>query len=450
MLSIAISAALVVCAPWPKSALLSPAPYEPPEGCYIGAYIELDPNVRDDIGAFEALVGKKHLSYFRYVGYGKPFPFEWVKNLRDKGYVPHIAWEPNDGLAQVRDDDYLRGWAEAARHADTPIFLRYASEMNGDWQAWSGDPALYIEKWRLVARVMREVAPNVVLVWCPFAMPQRTIPEYYPGDEYVDWVGVNIYSVVRHDGDPSRPGGEDPTALLQYVYDLYADRKPIAICEYAATHFCAATGERTTDFALASMRKLYEALPTRFPRVKMINWFSVDAAHSGLAHNDYALTTDERKLALYRQLIASDYFLGTLVGQPRAPVAIAAAQPGRGAGEEQQGPPLALSAGPTTVSDSIAAGSVREIHLALLGAPPNAVRGRVEIVVQLPEAYAGHMVTVFVDGRVKGISNAPPFSFPVNADALEAGPHKIRVEVCDPYDRPVAEREGEFIVVRSE
>ena len=39
--------------------------------------------------------------------------------------------------------------------------------------------------------------------------PRQSVPKkghpYYPGDEYVDWVGVNFYSVYYHDNGPSRP-----------------------------------------------------------------------------------------------------------------------------------------------------------------------------------------------------------------------------------------------------
>lgn len=431
---------------WPELVPPRPAPYEPVQGCYLGAYIELDPKVRDDIGVFESLVGKRHASYFHYVGYGRPFPFEWAKKLREGGYVPHIAWEPNDGLAQVEDDDYLRGWAQAARHADTPIFLRYASEMNGDWQAWSGDPKLYIDKWRTVARVMREVAPKVILVWCPFAQPQRTIPDYYPGDEYVDWVGVNIYSVLRHDGDPAKLPSEQPTELLRHVYDLYADRKPIAVCEYAATHFCAATGQSCTDFALKSMRQMYESLPSRFPRVKMINWFSVDAAHSGIAHNDYALTTNDQKLALYRELIASEYFLSELV-EGGVPAMVIAGTPATEPGEQATTPGLPPPPpGLVLAADALVEEPPESLHIAVLGAPPAAVRGRIEVVAQVPETYVGHMVTVLLDERIKVISNAPPFSFSINADLLKPGPHKVRVQVSDAYDRPLVECEAGFVV----
>ncbi len=443
MLAQGLAALLVLAQPSPK---LMSAPYEPARGCYIGAYIELDPVVKDNISAFERLVGKKHATYFHYVGYGMPFPFKWVRELKTGGYVPHIAWEPNDGLAGVRDDDYLRGWAEAARHAGVPIFLRFASEMNGTWQAWSGDPELYKEKWRLVYRVIHEVAPNVVMIWCPFATPRATIPMYYPGDEYVDWVGVNIYSVLRHDGQPHKIGGEDPRDLLRPIYEAYAARKPIAICEYGATHYCVATRQRATDFAVKSMRALYESLPAEFPRVKMINWFSVDAATSGLAHNDYALTTDQRVLETYRELIASDYFLSTVRGGGGAP-AVAARPPETQAATTtvSQRPRLPLPDGVELAATELT-GATDRIVIAVLGAPPDAVHGRVTVHAAIPERLLGGMVTMYLDGRVKAISNFPPFSFTVDAQRLEPGVHVVKVEVADQSEQLIATEQAAFIV----
>jgi hypothetical protein len=442
MLSREVLAALLVLTqpgPPPSTSL---GPLEPARGCYLGAYIELDPQVRDDVEAFEALVGKKHVSYLHYVGYGAPFPFAWVKALKARGCVPHIAWEPNDGLDKVRADDYLRGWAEAARQADCPIFLRFASEMNGNWQAWSGDAKLYIDKWRLVYRMIHEVAPKVVMIWCPFALPRATIDEYYPGDEYVDWVGVNIYSVICHDGHPDRPGREDPRDLLRPVYQRYADRKPLAICEYAATHYCAATRQATTDFALQAMRRLYESLPTEFPRVRMISWFSLDAARSGLAHNDYALTSDAQVLATYRELIRSDYFLSA-VEQP-APMAVAAGQP---AAPAPTAAPAAPSRPPAPwAAASPAPGAVDALHIALLGTSPQAAQGRATIFVQLPNRWAGLMVTVYLDDRIKGIGNAPPLSFPVDLTALKPGLHLIKIEVTDAAEQVVATAQAAFAV----
>ena len=447
MIAHGIAAVLVLSQPSPK---LMPARYEPARGCYIGAYIELDPVVKDDIAAFEHLVGKKHATYFHYVGYGRPFPFKWVRQLKAGGYVPHIAWEPNEGLEAVRDDDYLRGWAEAARHAGVPIFLRFASEMNGTWQAWSGNPELYIEKWRLVYRVMHEVAPNVVMIWCPFATPRATIPMYYPGDEYVDWVGVNIYSVLRHDGQPNKIGGEDPRDLLRPIYQAFASRKPIAICEYGATHYCVATKQRATDFAVKSMRSLYSSLPTEFPRVKMINWFSVDAATSGLAHNDYALTTDQRVLGTYRELIADDYFLSAVAKSAPTPIASAAnratqAQPV----QEAQRPLSPLPRGVPLAGTSLGQSTDR-IAIAVIGAPPDHVRGRVRVAVAIPQNLTGMMVTIYLDDRIRAIGNMPPYSFPLDADRLSPGVHVVRVSVADSSEQVVAEARAAFVVASKE
>jgi len=432
------------------------ADYVPETGCYLGAYIRLDEVVKDDIGAFEKLTGKKHATYFRYVGYGAPFPFRWVESLHRRGALPHLAWEPNNGLEPVRDNDYLHGWAEAAARTGGPIFLRYASEMNGTWQAYSGDPAKYIEKWRLVCRVMREVAPNVIMVWCPFATPQATITEYYPGDEWVDWVGVNIYSVHHYDGEPDKPANDDPRDLLRYVYDLYAKRKPIAICEYAATHYCAACKQDVTEFGLQQMTRLYRALPTEFPRVKMINWFSVDAAGSGIAHNDYSITNSDAMLARYQELTADPHFLSEVAGAPTHPTAWASVPPsteprpdGQAVGLEpapavdEEPPvteyPLALAQlGPVTATG---------LDVAISGAPPHRVNGPVEIVAEPGTRLKVGAVMFYIDGSFQAVTNVMPYRCPWNAANCPPGPHQVRVVALDRDNNPLTEKTVSVVVV---
>lgn len=292
--------------------LCSPAleKLEPPHGCYIGAFVEYDDIACGNIKLFEQLTGKKHASYITYVGYGSPFPTEWARKVIEANAIPHIAWEPNSGLDKVRDDEYLRSWARQAAQFEFPIMLRFASEMNGAWTAYFGDPKKYIAKWRLVASVMRSEAPNVVMLWAPFCMPKNNIDAYYPGDKFVDWVGANIYSVYCHNGNPNDPAyHEDPVELLQHIYKTYAPRKPIAVAEYAATHWCKGTNKDVTEFALAKMTRMYEAIARELPRVKMINWFSMDTIRAGLADNNYCLTSNKYVLAAYGVLISSPHFL---------------------------------------------------------------------------------------------------------------------------------------------
>jgi len=284
--------------------------FEPETGCFLGAFVLCDVNISGSMTRWEELMGKGHASYLRYVGYGKPFPKAWVADVRKIGAVPNLALEPNHGLATVQDAEYLRRFARDCAESGGPIFMRFASEMNGPWTKYHGDPKKYRYKFRLVSQVMREEAPNVAMVWTPYCTPLGSIPDYYPGDDAVDWVGVNVYSVHHHDGDRNHPAHwEDPAKLLQPIYDLYADRKPIQISEYASTHFCKACGEYTADFAMDKMIRMYRSLPARFPRVKSIYWFSWDTVSGKSAENNYAVTDDPVIRDTYRRLVAPDYFL---------------------------------------------------------------------------------------------------------------------------------------------
>jgi hypothetical protein len=295
-----------------------PAKFEPGRGCYLGAFVMRDANVDGRMDEWEAATGKGHASYLRYVGYGQPFPTAWVREVRALGAVPNIALEPNGGLGEVRDGPYLRKWARAAGASGGPVFLRFASEMNGAWTAYTGNPRRYRATFRRVTRVMREEAPNVAMVWTPYCRPNRNIPDYYPGDDAVDWVGINIYSVHHHDGNLDSPAEhEDPTELLAPVYARYSGRKPIQISEYAATSFCLACGREMPAFAIRKMERLYSSLPKRFPRVKMIYWFSWDTISGGAAENNYAVTGNPAILRSYQRLTRSPYFLARLRGVER-------------------------------------------------------------------------------------------------------------------------------------
>ncbi len=406
--------------------------------CFIGAYIEQDPIVAGDITRFERLVGKKHSSYMRYLGYGEPFPTDWVAKVHSHGALPHIAWEPNNGLDEVRDDVYLHRWAQAAAEAKKPILLRFASEMNGTWMPYSGNPDEYIRKWRLVYTTVKSLAPNVIMVWCPFATPRRTIPLYYPGDDYVDWVGVNIYAVLYHDGDINQPAQRDPIDDLRYVYDLYGAHKPIAICEYGATHFCTASRQLSSSFAASSIKRMYQAIAEQFPNVVLINWFSVDAASDGLAYNDYAVTTDEVVLDSYRQAIDGRYFLTQVPASLQITLA-ALPQPGESP-PSQTTTPLALVSPPHLTDGQLA--------IIVRGSRPEAVTGPVVIEAQAGTGLDVNLVEFYVDGHILALTNVPPYRVQWNASGRAPGEHTIRVIARNSAAQKIAVAEAAVIVAQ--
>ncbi|MBI3945507.1 MAG: hypothetical protein HY321_06295 [Armatimonadetes bacterium] len=319
-----------------RGARCGPAKFEPASGCYIGAIVERDPRVGGDHATFNRLTGKDHSLFFDYRSYGVAFPVEWARRLKAVGAAAQIAYEPTQGLEGVRDDATLQEFARAAAASGIPVFLRFAGEMNGDWVRYNRDPAEYIRKWRLVHGVMRRLAPNVAMVWTPNAIPEHNITRYYPGDDTVDWVGVNFYTVHHHNNLLSRPAErEDPADMLRFIYDRYAARKPIMVCEYAATHFCKADGKTLPRYAADKLRTLYTALPRRYPRVKAICWYDIDntthSVRAGRDINNYSLTDNEEVLAAYRDTVAGPYFLSTVEtgGTRESGVRFEALAPGR-------------------------------------------------------------------------------------------------------------------------
>ncbi|MBI5832191.1 MAG: hypothetical protein HZB16_07770 [Armatimonadetes bacterium] len=309
----------------PAAAAGKLAKFEPAAGCYIGANVESDPRVRGDYPRFGELTGRGHAIYFDYLHYGQRFPSAWAKRAAAVGAGIQIAWEPNRGLGEVADNAYLQTFARDAAAAGTPVWLRFASEMNGDWTAWSVSPERFKASWRTVAGVMKRLAPNVAMVWAPNALPETNITAYYPGDEWVDWVGVNFYAVHHHDNDIKVPADrEDPSDLPRFVYRTYAARKPIMVCETAATHFCRACGKDVTEFCRDRIGQLYGALPRRYPRIKAICWYDINnltnnGARSERRTNNFSLTDSDRVLEAYRRQVATPYYLSTVITDAQAP-----------------------------------------------------------------------------------------------------------------------------------
>ena len=293
---------------------------EPARGCYVGAFIDRDDSLEKkyfqsqlhgDIPQFNDMVQKPHSSFFMYRSYGKPFPKQWAEYCKENGAIPHIAWEPRS-LEEVKDDDYLHTFIEEAAQLDHPVILRFASEMNGEWTRYHGDPAAYKKMFRMVYQATRK-APKVALMWCPNSVPQKSIKDYYPGDDSVDWVGVNFYSVPFLDNDPKRPGDLlYPTDHLRYVYETYSKKKPIAVGEWAASQASALSEKPLTDFGITKMSQLYATIPLRYPRVKMVNWYDCNnliQAKSDRRLNNFQLTKPQAVLEAYQRAVSNRYYL---------------------------------------------------------------------------------------------------------------------------------------------
>lgn len=292
------------------------AKYEPQNGCYIGAFIQNDVNVQGMISNFENLVGKKHIGYLTYTSVSSPFPKAFADSCKKYGAFMQLGFEPDTAFRDVVDGPHLRNWAREAARSGIPIFLRFASEMNGDWVPWFGSPTLYKEKWRLMYNIMKEEAPNVVMVWCPNWRPDipgdtlRNIMAYYPGDEYVDWVGVNFYMWGPVYDSLMNETGISPLSKIGVVYNKFPN-KPIMICEWAAAsrewRGNPPLPRITTDYCVTHMQTVYNNLQQIFPRIKGIFWFNYNSYL--INKSDFSLTNNLTVLNTYKSVIQNPYFI---------------------------------------------------------------------------------------------------------------------------------------------
>lgn len=305
------------------------AKFEPRTGALLGVYAEMDPAVHDPADAdpiftldFELAAGRQHPLFLLYANWGDPFPTKLARWIKSAGGALQWALQPHDGLSKVQDDLYLKQIAQAAKESGIPVFLRFGGEMNGDWVPWHDAPALYKPKFRLVANRFRAEAPNVAMLWAPGYFPLETMADYYPGDDVVDWVGISAYGVFDPSLDPTGQGQDSRnlSESFEEVYRLYADRKPIMLAEGAIGYLNYATGQTTTEWALANIRRFYAAVPRLYPRVKALTWFDVDLGTTpshdeGIMVQNYRLTGDASVLQSYKQATADPYFLAALDAQ---------------------------------------------------------------------------------------------------------------------------------------
>lgn len=155
-----------------------------------------------------------------YVNWTQNFDPSVVSRAYAQGVIPVITWEsfaglqgstwntlnqPTYALSTIIDghhDTYITAFAKAVAAERLPIVIRFDHEMNGNWFPWSEDrngnsTGQYAKAWRHVWTIFQQAgATNVIWDWAPNVIRGATISdlaELYPGDQYVDWIGLSAY-----------------------------------------------------------------------------------------------------------------------------------------------------------------------------------------------------------------------------------------------------------------
>lgn len=201
-------------------------------------------------------------------------------------------------------DAFLKAYAADIAAFGHPVLFRLGNEMNGDWCPYSSyntsrDPGVYVEFYRYIHQIFREAGAltNTVWVWNP---NEKSFPDftwnselnYYPGDEYVDVVGLTGYNTGNYySGETWRSFSQ----IYDPIYNRMAARsqKPLMITEFASS---SVGGNKA-----AWVQDMFQRLPS-YPRIKMAIWWDGrDLAANGEIARPYFIDQPEEVIQIFRE-----------------------------------------------------------------------------------------------------------------------------------------------------
>ncbi len=227
------------------------------------------------IAAFEELAGKKIAwAYFSNNWLDSlVFPQEAVQEILAAGTTPFIRlltrsrfeesgpdplWDLRDLIAGQYDNSLI-AWAQAAKAIPHPLLVEFGTEVNGSWFPWNGSyygggttdtygdpnypdgPEIFRDAYRHIIDICHSQGADQLTWFFHFDVhsdPQEDWNDpklYYPGDDYIDWLGISTYGPMQK-GDKYRD--LKPEELIRDAYSAFrqiSTSKPYAILEFGVT-----------------------------------------------------------------------------------------------------------------------------------------------------------------------------------------------------------------------
>jgi hypothetical protein len=307
----------------------------PKKGVLFGAYMDFgeteDAVTLEGIEKFETLVGKAPAiiassSYW----WEQTFPSKNLALIDRHGAIPLVFWSPWDkpyeqnkgpdrfSLLEILNgkwDDYIDAWGDGAKAFGKPFLVSLCNEMNGSWFPWSGTfyggakggNEVFKKAWRyIVDRVRARGATNVRWVFHVNAYSAENddwnlMGAYYPGNNYVDWLGMSLY------GKQFRELGDwcfFPDLISWPYREITAiAQKPVMLAEFGVGEF-PKFGSKPQWF-----RDALKIIP-EYPKIKAAvywheRWQNEDGTFSNLRVN-----SSQASLAAFREGISAPLWIG--------------------------------------------------------------------------------------------------------------------------------------------
>ena len=286
-----------------------------PDTIFLGAYDNHTTDSYEPVVALEDSLGIQFPLISFYTAWGshkeQQFPALRIQTIYDLGSMPLLTWEPwlddfdpvlfpvinpenkNEGglkaISAGQYDEYITKWALDAKKLGVPILLRMGHEMNDPyrypWGPQNNAPEDFIAAWRHVVDLFREKgADNVLWAWSPHpAYPPFDI--YYPGDDYVDWIGISVlnYGTVA----PWSQWWSFDEVVEKFYTAVDPYHKPMILTEFGSLEV---GGDRSEWLGGA-----LQSVPGQYPRIQAVVFFhSSDDNTTTYKSLDWSFRTDKK------------------------------------------------------------------------------------------------------------------------------------------------------------
>ena len=272
-----------------------------------GLYAPDFPGTLATVQSVEAEVGRQANYVMWYVPWAGPWSglnTSDIASVVASGATPVITWMSYDptgvtesaytdaAIASGAFDSYIRTWAAGLKALRTTVYLRFDHEMNGNWYPWSPGvngqtAAQYVAAYRHVHDIFTQVgATNVKWIWSPNVVYNGSWPltQLYPGNSYVDYVGIDGYNWGTDDGHSWQSPSGVFGATLSQVQAI--TNKPILLSEVG----CSPDGGNKAAW-ITSLFAMLESSPA----IRGFIWFDADK------ETDWRLDDTAADLAAFAQ-----------------------------------------------------------------------------------------------------------------------------------------------------
>ncbi|MDD4564002.1 MAG: glycosyl hydrolase [Eubacteriales bacterium] len=282
-----------------------------------GIFYNSAPKDMSELKVIEAAIDYKFKFLLIYKHIQEVFPVGYVRNDLEAAYsddkiveltlqTPTLDEGEANMVYDILDgkyDHFLYAFAKETAQFGHPVLFRFCNEMNGDWCSYSAyhtsrDPEMFKELYKYVYKIFNDVnADNVIWVWNP---NERSFPDfkwnnellYYPGDAYVDVIGLTGYNTGTYYKDEV---WRSFSKIYDPIYEKFAhiSEKPLMITEFSSSSVGGNKAEWINDMFLSF---------NKYPRINVaIWWHGCDLDSRGNVARPYFINESTDLLDVFKE-----------------------------------------------------------------------------------------------------------------------------------------------------